>query len=147
MTQVSETSSEKVRALLYDLARACSTALREAQHTPQPAAALHTAAGWTVLLLVFPTSVGDEEPGLTPCDRDCLGLLAQVREPLSGVRVRAELERRGIAIYGEATVKRSLAKLKRQGLVRNSRKAPRGYSLPETFSLGAELASLERIRA
>ena len=57
------------------------------------------------------------------------------------------MERRGIAIYGEATVKRSLAKLKRQGLVRNSRKAPRGYSLPETFSLGAELASLERIRA
>src|SRR5947199_298021 len=83
---------------------------------PQPATALHTAAGWTVLLLVFPTSGGDGEPGLTACDRDCLGLLTQAKEPLSGVRVRAELERRGIAVYGEATVKRSLAKLRRRGV-------------------------------
>src|SRR5262249_37520524 len=147
MTQTSETSSEKVRALLCDPARACLTALQEAEHTPQPAAALHTSAGWTVLLLCSPTSVGVEVAGLRTSARDCLGLLARVRESLSGVRVRAELERRGIAIYGEATVKRSLAKLKRQGLVRNSRKTPRGYSLPATLSLGPELARLERIRA
>jgi hypothetical protein len=142
MTQPGETSSEKVRALLCDRARACLTALQEAEHTPQPAGALHAAAGWTVLLLVFPTSVGDGEPGLTACDRDCLSLLAQAREPLSGVRVRAELERRGIAVYGEATVKRSLAKLRRRGLVSNSRTAPRGYYLPEILPVSREWKSL-----
>jgi hypothetical protein len=142
MTQPGETSSKKVRALLCERARACLTALREAEHTPQPAAALHAAAGWTVLLLVFPTPVGDDEPGLTACDRDCLGLLAQAKEPLSGVRVRAELERRGIAVYGEVTVKRSLAKLRRRGVVSNSRMAPRGYYLPETLPLSRGLESL-----
>jgi hypothetical protein len=74
-------------------------------------------------------------PGLTECDRDCLAFLAAAREPLSAARVRRELEKKDIAIHAEITVKRSLARLKRLGLVCNRRKAPRGYYLPENLPL------------
>jgi len=38
--------------------------------------------------------------------------------------MRRELERRRIGIFGEATVKRSLARLKHLGLICNSRQSP-----------------------
>jgi hypothetical protein len=107
--------------------------------TPRPEAAIRTGGGWTVFFLAFPTTPADETAGLTPCDRDCLVLLAQAQEPLSGVRVRKELEQRSIGVHGLVTVKRSLAKLKRLGLVDNSGKAPRGYYLPENLPLFRQL--------
>jgi Fe2+ or Zn2+ uptake regulation protein len=66
---------------------------------------------------------------LTESARDCLALLSQAREPLSAARVRRDLERHGVGIYGIATVKRALIKLLQLGLVGNSRKSPRGYYL------------------
>jgi hypothetical protein len=122
MEQPSEV--RQVRSLVVEQAEDCLARLQTTGETLRPEAVIRTGGGWTVCLLAYPTSTGDEPPGLTPCDRDCLALLAQVQEPLSGVRARRELEKRGIGIYGVATVKRSLAKLKRMGLVTNSRTAP-----------------------
>jgi hypothetical protein len=41
----------------------------------------------------------DEGHRLSQCDLDCLALLGQAKEPLSGVRVRRELERCGIGVW------------------------------------------------
>lgn len=102
---------------------------------PHTATATASANGWTVLVIACPAPVADSTPGLTQCDRDCLTLLAQAAEPLSGVCVRRELEKRGIGVWGLITVKRSLAKLRRLGLVSNARKGARGYFLPEAAPL------------
>jgi hypothetical protein len=67
--------------------------------------------------------------GTTPCDRDVLAALAEARGPWTTTRVLAELERRGM-LHGESTVKLRLARMSKAGLVRASRKAPRGYTLP-----------------
>ncbi len=91
--------------------------------------------GWTVLLLAMPTAPRNLLLELTLCDRDCLGLLAQAQQPLSAARVRRQLEVQNIAIWAEITVKRSLAKLRRLGLLANSRKSPRGYWLLGNFPL------------
>jgi hypothetical protein len=55
--------------------------------------------------------------------------------PLSCYKLCKELEHRNIGVWGIATVKRSLGKLKRLGVVLNSRRPPRGYYLPEKQSL------------
>jgi hypothetical protein len=98
---------------------------------PAPTAATVSAAGWCVTVVIAPQSPGEGVAGLTDCDRDCLALLDSADQPLSAARIRDELERRGEAIHGLITVKRSLAKLRRMKLVSNSRKSPRGYFLPE----------------
>jgi hypothetical protein len=85
--------------------------------------------------VAFPTPAESTVPGLTDCDRDCLAYLAAACEPLSAARVRRELEKKRIAIHAEITVKQSLARLKHLGLLANSRKAPRGYYLPENLPL------------
>ena len=130
-----EQSSEKARPVVCKHANACLAELQSSGEAPCPEAAIRAAGGWTVFVLAFATPSGDETPGLTECDRDCLALLAQVREPLSGVRARKELEKRGLGIYGLVTVKRSLVKLKRMHLVGNSKRRPRGYFLPENLPL------------
>jgi hypothetical protein len=81
--------------------------------------------------VVYPWSPGEGDHGLTDCERDCLRLLARTAEPLSGVRVRNQLESQGLGIYGLATVKRCLARLKKRGVLTNSKRRPRGYSLLE----------------
>src|SRR5262249_36785544 len=87
--------------------------LLDLQHAGQPRAetALVSEGGWTVLVMSSPSPGGQDVPDLTECDRDCLRLLAGLREPISAVRARKEMEARGIGIYGVATVKRSLARL------------------------------------
>jgi hypothetical protein len=130
----STANADTLLALLMGHARACLAEVRQAGET-RPEAVLHENAGWTILLTVFPTPTSNELPGLTECDRACLVLLAQAQEPLSGYRARKELERRQFGIFGLATVKRSLARLKRLGLICNSRRRPRGYALPSTLPL------------
>jgi hypothetical protein len=131
-------AEDTVQPIVAAHAEGCLTALL--QSAPRAEAALRTGRGWTVCLLAFPTPAGaTEPPGLTACDRDCLALLAQAQEPLSGTRARKELEKRSIGIYGLVTVKRSLAKLKRLGLVSNSKRSPRGYFLPENLPLFRDL--------
>jgi hypothetical protein len=48
--------------------------------------------------------------------------------------VRRALEKGNIGVYAEITVKRALARLRKRGLVRNSRTRPRGYYLPERLT-------------
>jgi hypothetical protein len=106
--------------------------LHAIQEPPHAAAACGSAHGWSVVVIFTPAALGDGLDGLTQCDRDCLALLAQTIVPLPGVRVRKELENRHIGVYGVATVKRSLSRLRRLKLVSNSKRGQRGYFLPES---------------
>jgi hypothetical protein len=126
---------DKVRSLVTSYAQACLADLLEVGAVPRTEAAMQTGAGWTVLAVVLPTPPGQDRPGLTVCDRDCLELLASSTVTLSAARVRNELEQRGIGIYGLITVKRSLQKMKRLGILGNSRKVVRGYYLLEDVPL------------
>jgi hypothetical protein len=106
--------------------------LHASKDSPHAAAGTATAHGWNVVVIVTPAAPGDGLDHLTQCDRDCLALLAQCSLPVPVVRVRKLLEQRGIGVWGEATVKRSLARLRRLKLVSNSRRGQRGYFLPES---------------
>ena len=124
-------SADRVRSLVIGHAHSCLGALLQAGGEPRPEAAACADAGWTVVVIAYPTPAGDGSPGLSPCERDCLTLLARVQEPLPAARVRKEMERSGLAVHAEITVKRSLARLKRLGLVDASRTGKRGYFLPD----------------
>jgi hypothetical protein len=126
---------DRVRSLVVGHAQSCLADLAGTGAVPRADAAVRAAGGWTVLVVVFPTLPAEGVPGLTECDRDCLGILAQAREPLPAARVRRDLEKRRVGIYAEITVKRSLIRLKQRGLVANSRRSPRGYYLPENLPL------------
>jgi hypothetical protein len=68
--------------------------------------------------------------GPTPCERDVLTTLQECRGvPTTTTRLLARLDAAG-RLHGEATVKRALARMSRAGVIRASRKAPRGYRLP-----------------
>src|SRR4051794_29121406 len=92
-------AADKVRALVSANAQECLAGLAQAGEAPRPEAAIREGEGWTVLVLAYPTVPGDGPPGLTDCDRDCLALLAQAREPLSAARARRLLEKSGIGIH------------------------------------------------
>src|SRR5262249_55603469 len=68
--------------------------------------------------MAFPSPAGQEVPDLIECDRDCLRLLGQLRQPMSAVRIRKGMEVRGIGIYGVATVKARLPRSTRLRLAR-----------------------------
>jgi hypothetical protein len=135
MPDLPEGGVDKVRSIVEALTGAGLADLVRAGCATQPDACLKSQDGWCILVAVFPTPTTLDLPSLTDCDRHCLALLAQCSEPLSAVRVRRELERRQVAIYGEVTVKRALARLHRLGVVTNSRRRPRGYALPDTLPL------------
>jgi hypothetical protein len=126
---------DRVRSLVLGYARPLADDLTAAGCVPRPEAAVETGGGWTILVAALPTPAGEDVPVLTDCDRDCLLLLAGAQEPMSAARVCCDLEKRGLGIYAEITVKRSLAKLKRWQLVANRKRAPRGYYLPENLPL------------
>lgn len=98
---------------------------------------VESGGGVTVLLIVFPTPDARLQPGLTPCERGGLQVLAQAKQGqvLSAPRIRDTLENQKLGIWGEVTVKRSLLVLKRLGLLCSSRKKPRGYWLADTIPL------------
>jgi hypothetical protein len=102
--------TDKAPSLVTGYARSCLLDLRHAGQ-PRAETALASEGGWTVLVMAFPSPAGQDVPDLTECDRDCLRLLGQLRQPMSAVRIRKEMDVRGIGIYGVATVKRSLARL------------------------------------
>src|SRR5438132_7553080 len=101
----------RVRSLVQGYAGACLRDLAKTPDAPRTEAALETSGGWVVLTVAFPAPAGTSVPCLTDCDRDCLVLLGQVTDPLSGARACQELERRGLGVYGLATVTRSPAPL------------------------------------
>jgi hypothetical protein len=126
----------KARSLVDGYARQCLEDLGRADAAPRPEAAVVADGCWTVLVAVLPTPAELSVPGLTECDRDCLLLLAQAPEPPSAARIRRDLEKRGLAVWSEITVQRSLARLHKQhGLIANSCRAPRGDSLPENLPI------------
>jgi hypothetical protein len=126
---------DRVRSLVLGHARALADDLTAAGAAPRPEAAVEAGGGWTILVAALPTPAGEDVPELTNCDRDCLLLLTGAQEPLSAARVCRQLDKRGLAVWSLITVKRSLAKLKRLGLLGNRRRAPRGYYLPDNLPL------------
>jgi hypothetical protein len=137
---VEQPEQDPVRALVARSAQSCLDDLFRSGQAPRPEPVLRSSAGWTVLVVAYPTPDGFPALQLSDCDQDCLSLLAQARSPLPAVRIRRELEERGLGVWGIATVKRSLARLKRLRLVGNSRRSPRGYSLEENAPLLHRLA-------
>jgi hypothetical protein len=125
---------DEVVSLVEGHAEACLDDLTRAGAVPRPGLAVRSKEGWTVLLMVMPTPP-TAGLALSECERDCVRLLLQAREPLSGARARRELEHLDIGVYGESTVKRALARLKRLGLACNSRRSPRGYSFADAGPL------------
>jgi hypothetical protein len=83
--------------------------------------------GWRVLVVACPAPPESVAPDLSPCERRCVEVLAAA-SPLSAGRVCIALRRRGQRTP-LVTVKRALARLHGLGVLRNSRRAPRGYSL------------------
>ena len=135
--------AEHVREVTRAHAESCLAALQTTGEVAQAEAVLRAAGGWSVLLIAFPTPKDEQaDVCLSGCEKACLALLGQFSEPIPGLRACAELERRGLGIYGEATVKRALARLKSLGLVANARKKRRGYFLPESSPLYRRLARL-----
>src|SRR5262245_22831717 len=129
-----EPAIDRVRCLVQSHADACLADLAASGCIPRPPESHRlTASGWSVLVIAMAAPV--DAPDLTECDRACLTLLAGLSQPISGVLARRELEKRGIGIFGLATVKRSLARLKRLDLVCNSRHRKRGYYLPDNLPL------------
>ena len=143
MQQPGPSEAERIHKVTCAHAESCLTTLQQAVKVAQVEAVLRTADSWSVLLIAFPTPKNEHENVcLTDCEQACLGLLAQLSEPIPGLRACAELERRGLGIYGEATVKRALARLKNRGLIANARTQRRGYYLPESSPLHRRLARL-----
>jgi hypothetical protein len=136
---VEPSTQDRLRLRVIIHAHQCLQDLQKLDMVPQPEAVLCSGGGWTVLLVTYPTPAGADPSGLSDCDRDCLCLLAQVSRPLSAARVRNELEKRG-RIWGIATVKRSLAGMKRLKLVCNSRRRPRGYWIEDCMLIARTLA-------
>jgi hypothetical protein len=131
---------DPVRSLVVGHGSACLLELEQSAAIPRAEATLQQGTRWALLVLALPVPAGQGIPGLTECDRDCLALLARSNEPLSAARVRRELERGTGGVYAEITVKRSLTRLKRLGIVCNSRRRPRGYFLPEALPLLRHIA-------
>jgi hypothetical protein len=143
MQQPGQSEPERVREVTCAHAESCLATLQEAAKVAQPEAVLRAAGGWSVLLIAFPTPKDEQgDVCLSECEKACLALLGQFSEPVPGLRACAELERRGLGIFGEATVKRALARLKNLGLIANARTKRRGYFLPESSPLYRRLASL-----
>jgi hypothetical protein len=143
MQQPGPSEAERIHKVTCAHAESCLTTLQQAFTLAQVEAVLRAAESWSVLLIAFPTPKHEHENVcLTDCEQACLGLLAQLSEPIPGLRACAELERRGLGIYGEATVKRALARLKNLGLIANARTKRRGYYLPESSPLHRRLARL-----
>jgi hypothetical protein len=109
--------------------------LLNSKDTPGHAAAVVASAGWTVLVVVAASRPGEGVPGLNPCGKDILALLATAQEPLSGERICRQMEKQGIGVHAQITVKRTLARLRKARVVSNSRRSPRGYFLPERLPL------------
>jgi hypothetical protein len=142
MQHPGQSEAECVREEISQHLRSCLTILREAGMVAQVEAVLRVAGDWSVLLIAFPTPKNQYvDVCLSDCEKACLALLAQLSEPISGLRACGELERRGLGIFGEATIKRALARLKNRGLIANARTKRRGYYLPETSPLHRHLAS------
>jgi hypothetical protein len=142
MHQLGKAEVERVRAALCQHLESCLTILQASVTVAQVEVELRVASNWSVLLIAFPTPKNQSDSVcLSDCEKACLALLGQLSEPISGLRACGELERRGLGIYGEATVKRALARLKNRGFIANARTKRRGYYLPEASPLHRHLIS------
>jgi hypothetical protein len=122
---------DRVQSVVHGAAQQALEGLIQSQAVPRSEAVVLDSGDWTVLVCVCPTPP-KTIPGLTLTDQAVLQVLARSRgAPLPASKLVGELGQGG-RIFAEITVKRSLARLKRLGLVENSRKGQRGYFLAGT---------------
>ena len=126
---------DRVRSLVIGQAHLLLGDLLKAGDAPRAEAARLCGEGWAVEVRVYPSAAGEGLAGLSRCERDCLELLGQAKEPMPAKLIRKELEARRFGRYSIATVKRALSGLRRLKAVANSRKSPRGYYLAEALPL------------
>src|SRR4051794_39881504 len=122
MAEHEETGVDRVRSIVAGYAGLCLRDLVEAGEMPRAEVASAAEGDWLVIAIAMLKPSAESLPDLAACDYDCLQLLAQDPRPLSVASVRRRLEKDGIGVWGIATVKRSLARLKRLGIICNSRK-------------------------
>jgi predicted transcriptional regulator len=67
---------------------------------------------------------------LTDCERDCLSVVEESGTVITTAAILEVLEQRNL-LWGESTVRHALARLVHLGLLQSSRRAPRGYRMPE----------------
>jgi hypothetical protein len=126
---------DRVGSLLTGYSEALAADLRASGAAPRLAAISRSLGGWDVFVIVCPKRPGQDTPGLSACERDCLAFLAAAQQPKPAYAVRDGLENEHNRIHGLITVKRALARLHRLGLVSVSRRCPRGCFLPEALPL------------
>lgn len=84
------------------------------------------AGGCEVVVIVRPLASARPDPA-SDVDLAVLSILRSLTSPITTSGVLRELRLRGLD-YGEATVKRSLARLVKRGRATNRKQHPRGYS-------------------
>src|SRR5262245_16813201 len=120
-----ETSIDRAGSLVNGYGEMLLADLKSSGDTPRPAAYNDTAHGWTVLVIACPVPAGERVPGLNPCAKDVLTLLASTDEPLSAARIRKAMEKEGIGVHAQITVRRALQRLRDLRLVSLSRCRPK----------------------
>jgi len=76
---------------------------------------------------------------LTACAADICTVLHEAGHGLTTAQVLEHLEQRGM-IHGESTVRNTLARMRRDGVLTNEQNArPAGYGLPDGYGLPEEL--------
>lgn len=135
---MAEPTIDPVQSLLQDHAQACLADIR-ALRDERPQTAVQSSGDWTVVVAVVPNLKSEEAVVLSECDQLCLGILSASQVPLTASVVCRKLKQQpGVWPYALITVKRSLAKLRRAGLISNSRYRPRGYWLARNVPLFSE---------
>jgi hypothetical protein len=88
-------------------------------------AASETAGGWSVRVHVLPACCWGVIPGLSEVDRECLRFLALLQNPIPAAPLCRAMEDFYKTPFALISLKRSLARLKRGGLVGNRPDGPR----------------------
>jgi hypothetical protein len=125
--QTGQGGVDRVGSLVEGYAELALDDLLQAGALPCLRAAVRISGGLKVTVTVEPAQQGDGTPeALTECDHLVEQLLRGAQYALSAKGIRKKLQKDN-QLWGLATVKRSLAKLKRLGRVVASRKRPKGY--------------------
>src|SRR5690242_18400622 len=126
---MTEQGIDKVLSLLKACGQGLLADLVQAGCAPRVESACLDGQGWTLYLAVQPTPPR-RPPGLSEVEHAILHTLERFRDThLPAERILREIQKQTTSIVAEITLKRSLKRLKQLGLIRNSKKQPRGYYL------------------
>jgi predicted transcriptional regulator len=134
----SPTGVDRVGSLARAYAEACLSELCASVAVSREEAASETAGGWSVRVHVLPAYCWGVIPGLSEVDRECLRFLTLLQNPVPAAPLCRAMEDFYKTPFALISLKRSLARLKRAGLVGNRPDGPkgrRGYYLCDNLPL------------